>query len=195
MIFKWMMSTGTTLRGKKKGVSLKKNDVEEEKKEEVEKEKEKKVLDQEERWKEIQERRAYERLHAPQLPFPYKAMEKQLQAKFLKFFEHMRELEMKIPFLEAVEQMPQYAKYLKTHLRKQKEALEQSCQFTRANKCHHPRHVVQEEKARGPFVLSVTLGKLNSKAALADLGVTFYLFFVVEVQNKSKKRKTKSRKS
>ena len=50
----------------------------EEKKDEIEKEKEKIVLDQEERWKEIQERRAYKRLHAPLLPFPYKAVEKQL---------------------------------------------------------------------------------------------------------------------
>ena len=54
--------------------------------------------------------------------FPIKAVEKQLQAKFLKLLEHMRQLEMNIPFLEAVEKMPQYAKYLKTLLGKQKEA-------------------------------------------------------------------------
>jgi hypothetical protein len=86
-----------------------KKEEEVEKKDEVEDEKERKKLEQE-------ERRAYERLHAPPLPFPYRAVERQLQAKFLKFLEHMKRLEMKIPFLEAMEQMPQYAKYLKTLL-------------------------------------------------------------------------------
>ena len=88
----------------------KKNKEVEEKKDEVEEETEKKNLDEEEKWKRIQERRRCERLHAPALPFSYKAVEKQLQDKFLKFLEHIRKLEMKIPFLEAMEQMPQYAK-------------------------------------------------------------------------------------
>ena len=74
----------------KKEEEVEKKDEEvEEKRDEVEREKEKRVLDQEERWKEIQER-TYGRLYAPPLPFPYKAVEKQLQAKFLKFLEHIR---------------------------------------------------------------------------------------------------------
>ena len=46
--------------------------------------------------------------------FHTKRWEKQLQEKFLKFLEHMRKVEIKIPFLEVMEQMLQYAKYLKT---------------------------------------------------------------------------------
>ena len=66
------------------------NEEVEERKDEVEEEKEKKKLDKEEKWKRIQERRRLERLHAPSLPFSYKAMENQLQDKFLKFLDYMR---------------------------------------------------------------------------------------------------------
>ena len=48
--------------------------------------------------------------------FHIKRWKKKLQAKFLKFLEHMRQLEMKILFLKAIQQMPQYAEYLKTLL-------------------------------------------------------------------------------
>ena len=48
-------------------------------------EKDNKKLDQEERWKEIQERRAYERLHAPSLLFPTKRLENNCKPNFLNF--------------------------------------------------------------------------------------------------------------
>ena len=95
-------------------VEEKNNDVVEEKKDELEEGRQKNELDEEEKWKKIQERRKLEHQHTPPLPFRYKAVEKRLQEKFMKFLEHMRKVETKIPFLEVMEQMLQYAKYLKT---------------------------------------------------------------------------------
>ena len=133
------------------------------------------MLDQEERWKEIQERKAYERLHAPPLPFPYKAVGKQLQAQFLKFLEHMRKLKMKIPFLKAMEQMPQYTKYLKTLLGNKKRLKSKLFNVPKQVSAIIQGTWAKKEKARGPFVLPITLGKLSFKGALADLGASISL--------------------
>ena len=49
----------------------------------------------------------------PPVPFPYRRVEKQLDVHFKRFIEKLSQMEMKIPFLEAMEQMPKYAKFLK----------------------------------------------------------------------------------
>ncbi|CAO2840803.1 unnamed protein product, partial [Amaranthus hypochondriacus] len=153
---------------------------EEKKEEEVEKrdevnEKEKKKLEQEDDWKEMQEWRARERLNGPPLPFPYRAVEKQMQAKFLKFLEHMKRLEMKIPFLEAMEQMPQYAKYLKSLLGNKKRLESEVVNLPEQVSAIVQGTWAKKEKARGPFVLPVTLGNQKPKGALADLGASISL--------------------
>ena len=66
---------------------------------------------------------------------------------------------MKVPFLEALEQMPQYAKYLKT--------------LSRNKKRLQSEIVNLPEKVS--VIIQVTLGKLNSKGALADLGASISL--------------------
>ena len=64
-------------------------------------------------------------MYAPPLPFPYKRVEKQLDEKFKKFLEHLQKMEMKIRFLNAMAQMPKYAKFLKDLLSNKKKLEEE----------------------------------------------------------------------
>ena len=64
-------------------------------------------------------------LYAPPLPFPYRRVEKQLDEKLKKFLEHLQKMEMKIPFLDAMAQMPKYAKFLKDPLSNKKKLEEE----------------------------------------------------------------------
>ncbi|XP_021773528.1 uncharacterized protein LOC110737476 [Chenopodium quinoa] len=54
-----------------------------------------------------------ERIEKPPIPFPHVVVEKKLNEKFSKFLEVMRGLQMNIPFLHAMSQMPTYGKFLK----------------------------------------------------------------------------------
>lgn len=117
--------------------------------------------------KESEEYRIEER--APALQFPYKVVEKQLEDKFLRFPERMRQLDQKIPFLKEIKRMPQYTKYLKT-LFINKKQLE-------AKKIYLPKQVSviiqatfpRKEKAIRPFMFPLKLGKIDAKGALSGL--------------------------
>ena len=75
------------------GEELREDDMREEFEESnVEKEKGKSKRSRElgeERKVQIEERKRVKRLYAPPLPFPYRRVEKQLDAKFKKFLEHL----------------------------------------------------------------------------------------------------------
>ena len=84
-------------------------------------------------------------------------------------------MECKIPFLEGMEQMPKYAKFLKDLLSNKRKLEEEVI-----NMPHHVSKIVQDTLARkerdpGPFDLPVKLGHLEPKGALADLGASFSL--------------------
>ena len=82
---------------------------------------------------------------------------------------------MKIPFLEAMEQMPKYAKFLKDLLSNKRKLEEEII-----NLPHQVSKIVQgnlpkKERDPGPFNLLVKLGHLEPKGALADLGASISL--------------------
>ncbi|XP_021730516.1 uncharacterized protein LOC110697458 [Chenopodium quinoa] len=65
------------------------------------------------------------RVYKPPIPFPHTIVEKKLNEKFSKFLEVMRGLQVNIPFINAMSQMPTYAKFLKDLL-SNKSRLEES---------------------------------------------------------------------
>ncbi|WP_217833143.1 hypothetical protein, partial [Picosynechococcus sp. PCC 7002] len=54
------------------------------------------------------------------LPFPQKFQKKKIDAQFSKFLDIFKKLEINLPFAEALEQMPKYAKFMKEVLSKKK---------------------------------------------------------------------------
>ena len=65
--------------------------------------------------------------------------------------------------------MPQYAKYLKTFLGNKKKLESDVVNLPEQVSAIIQGTWAKKEKAKEPFVLLVTIGKLNSKGALADL--------------------------
>ena len=136
---------------------------------------ERKKKNEEERRKRVEERKRLDRLYAPPLPFPYRRVEKQLDEKFKKFLEHMQKMEMKIPFLDVMAQMPKYAKFLKDLLSNKKKLEEDVTHLP-----HQVSVIVQgklpfKERDPGPYNLPVKLGNLEPKRALVDLGASISL--------------------
>ena len=47
------------------------------------------------------------------LPFPSKAIQEKNVEDYMKFLDHIKSLEINIPFLEALAEMPKYSKFRK----------------------------------------------------------------------------------
>ena len=65
-----------------------------------------------------------EKLYQPPMPYPARAKKEKQEEEYQKFLDHIKTLQINIPFIEAVMQMPKYAKFLKellTNRRKMEE--------------------------------------------------------------------------
>ena len=54
------------------------------------------------------------------MPFPQRLQKARREEQFYKFLEIFKKIEINIPFVEAINQMPNYAKFLKEILSKEK---------------------------------------------------------------------------
>ncbi|TYG88942.1 hypothetical protein ES288_A12G061300v1, partial [Gossypium darwinii] len=93
-----------------------------------------------------------------------------------KFLELFKQLHINLPFVEAISQMPTYAKFLKellTNKRKLEELptvkLNEECSTILQNK------VPTKLKDPGSFTIPCLIGSLNIEKALADLGAIINL--------------------
>ncbi|GJR07779.1 putative nucleotidyltransferase, ribonuclease H [Tanacetum coccineum] len=91
--------------------------------------------------------------YTPAIPFPGRLKKEKEKEKFIKFFENLQQLNINIPFVEALEQMPKYAK----------------CYAILLNK------IPLKEKDPGSFTIPCVLGKIGIDKALADLGASISL--------------------
>ena len=57
---------------------------------------------------------------SPLLPFPQRFQKKKLDNQFSKFFEIFMKIHINIPFADALEQMPNYAKFMKEVIAKKR---------------------------------------------------------------------------
>ena len=53
------------------------------------------------------------REYQPRIPYPERLKKEQMDAQFGKFLNIFKQLKINLPFVEAMLQMPKYAKYLK----------------------------------------------------------------------------------
>ena len=56
----------------------------------------------------------------PKVPYPQRLKQGKLEEQFVKFFDVFKKLHINIPFAEALENMPSYAKFLKEILSKKR---------------------------------------------------------------------------
>ncbi|XP_028752727.1 uncharacterized protein LOC114712370 [Neltuma alba] len=111
----------------------------------------------------------------PPLPFPQRFKKKDEDVQFKKFVDMFKQLHINIPFAEALEQMPKYAKFLKDVLSKKKRfgefetvALTEDCSAIL-------QKLPPKLRDPGSFYIPCNIGKHFNGKALCDLGASVNL--------------------
>ncbi|XP_050890469.1 uncharacterized protein LOC127095883 [Lathyrus oleraceus] len=114
---------------------------------------------------------------AVKLPFPTRNKKKgQHEKNFEKFLEMFKKLELNIPFLEALEQMPTYAKFMKDIISKKRTIETNPIILTETcNAMLQGMKVPVKKKDRGSLTIPCAIGDRSFKKALIDLGASVSL--------------------
>ncbi|XP_058725897.1 uncharacterized protein LOC131597204 [Vicia villosa] len=114
---------------------------------------------------------------AVRLPFPTRNRKKEQHEKnFEKFLEMFKKLELNIPFLEALEQMPTYEKFMKDIISKKRTIdsdpiiLNETCSAILQG-----MKIPVKKRDRGSVTIPCTIGDRSFKKALIDLGASVSL--------------------
>ncbi|XP_016163689.1 uncharacterized protein LOC107606194 [Arachis ipaensis] len=110
------------------------------------------------------------------LPYPQKLHKTEKDEQFTKFRDILKTLEIKIPFDEALEQIPSCAKFMKdimSHKREWKEA--GTIFLTKECSAVIQRNLPEKLQDPGSFVIPYTLGETYIRTALCDLGARINL--------------------
>nr|KYP49681.1 hypothetical protein KK1_028549 [Cajanus cajan] len=110
------------------------------------------------------------------LPYPHAPSKKEKERQFLRFLDIIKKLQINIPFTEAMEQMPTYARFMKELLTKKRIILEEETVELEA-RCSATIQKSLPQKSRDPgsFTLPVSIGNLSVGKALLDLGASINL--------------------
>ena len=110
-----------------------------------------------------------EKLYQPPMPYPARAKKEKQEEEYQKFLDHIKTLQINIPFIEAVMQMPKYAKFLKeliTNRKKMEEVkkvvLNENCSAAMLNR------LPKKKGDPGSLTLPCQFGNLAAIHALAD---------------------------
>ncbi|KAI3797202.1 hypothetical protein L1987_32457 [Smallanthus sonchifolius] len=116
------------------------------------------------------------RTYIPPIPYPGRLKKEKLEKEYGKFLGLFKQLHVNLPFIEALAQMPNYAKFLKgvlTNKRKLEELshviLNEECSAVLQNKL--PTKMTDP----GSFTIPCLIGDLSVSNALADLGASINL--------------------
>ncbi|XP_024962481.1 uncharacterized protein LOC112502721 [Cynara cardunculus var. scolymus] len=112
----------------------------------------------------------------PYIPFPQRLRNQKEELQFKKFLDVFKQLHINIPLVEAIEQTPSYAKFLKDILSKKKKlnefetvALTEGCSALLSNK------IPPKLKDPGSFTIPCSIGGKEIGKALCDLGASINL--------------------
>ena len=124
--------------------------------------------------------------YTPPLPFPHKFRKTKLDAQFAKFLNIFKKLEINVPFVDALAQMPNYVKFMKEIIRKKK-TLEAYATVTLSENCNAiiQQKLLEKKKDPGSFTLPCVIGEHTFSKALCDLGTRINLlpYFVAKRLN------------
>ena len=119
------------------------------------------------------------------MPFPHR-LQKAREEQFSKFLDIFKKIEINTPFVEAINQMPNYAKFLKEILSKKRKIAEEGI----VNLITTCSTVIQQNlpikmKDPGSFTIPCSIGKYEFKKALCDSGANINLMPLSVVQRLS----------
>ncbi|GKB53413.1 reverse transcriptase domain-containing protein [Tanacetum coccineum] len=110
-------------------------------------------------------------VQTPPVPFPRRLRKEKEEAQQKKFLENLKQLNINLPFIEALSQMPKYAKFLKGLLTN-KTRLEEACKIIMNKRCSAVllNKLPSKEKDPGSFTIPRDIVQLHIDNVLADLG-------------------------
>ncbi|KAL5563283.1 hypothetical protein UlMin_033030 [Ulmus minor] len=114
--------------------------------------------------------------HRPPPPFPQRFQKQQQDKKFQKFLDVLKQLHINIPFVEALEQMPNYVKFIKDMLTKKRRFGEfETVALTRECSAALQSKLPPKLQDPGSFTISCSIGGQYCGKALCDLGASINL--------------------
>ncbi|XP_049368641.1 uncharacterized protein LOC125833521 [Solanum verrucosum] len=124
--------------------------------------------------KEVQGTLPLQKIPRPPPLFPQRLKKKVEDGKCAKF-TMLRQLSVNIPLVEALEQMPGYAKFMKDLVTKKR-----AVSINLTNHIHHcsaisTRSLVQKKEDPCAFTIPCTIGSIKFSKALCDLGTNIHL--------------------
>ncbi|KAG9449976.1 hypothetical protein H6P81_009941 [Aristolochia fimbriata] len=110
------------------------------------------------------------------LPYPGRAKKHKLEDKFSKFIDIFKKMGINIPFVEALMQMPQYAKFLKEVLSGKRKIEEQGTVMLTENCSAILKNQLPTKlKDPGSFTIPCEFGNFKFNKVLCDLGASINL--------------------
>ncbi|XP_057760533.1 uncharacterized protein LOC130980906 [Arachis stenosperma] len=114
--------------------------------------------------------------YVPQVPYPQRLRKDGKDSQFSRFLEIFKKLQINIPFTEALEQMPFYAKFLKELMtRKRNWGEKETVVLTEEYSAIIQKKLSQKLKDPGSFQIPCIIGDMNIEKALCDLGASINL--------------------
>ncbi|GJZ59619.1 DNA-directed DNA polymerase [Tanacetum coccineum] len=112
----------------------------------------------------------------PPVRFPKRLRKEKDEAQQKKFLENLKQPYINLPFIEALAQMPKYAKFLKGLLTN-KIRLEEACKIIMNERCFVIllNKLPTKEKDPGSFTIPCDISQLHIDNALADHGASISL--------------------
>ena len=113
---------------------------------------------------------------AKHIPYPQRLKKGKLEKQFIKFLDIFKKLHINIPFLEALENMPSYVKFMKKILASKKK-LEEYGTIALTEECSAILQKKLPPKLQDPgkFAIPFSIGNRVSGKALCDLGASINL--------------------
>ena len=125
-------------------------------------------------------------VYTPAMPFPQKLQKSRREKRFSKFLDIFKKIEINIPFVKVISQMPLCAKFLKEILSKKRKIAEEGI----VNLTVTCNAIIQQKlpanmKDPGSFTIPCSIGKYEFKKALCDYGASINLMPLSVVQRLS----------
>ena len=115
-------------------------------------------------------------IYDPPIPFPQRLRKNNVDDQFSKFLSIFKQLHINIPLIEALEQMPKYAKFLKDIISKKRKLEEhETVMLTEESSAILQKKLPPKLKDPGSFTIPCTIGKSYFDRALCDLGASINL--------------------
>ncbi|XP_074266219.1 uncharacterized protein LOC141588689 [Silene latifolia] len=116
------------------------------------------------------------RTYVPPIPFPQRLARAKLGQKYGKFMHMMKGVNITMPFIDVIKEIPAYGKFLK-ELISNKNSLSPSTTVNLSKECSAilMNELPQNLEDPGSFSIPCTIGSIQIKRALCDLGASISL--------------------